>query len=562
MSDQTNTGSDKLPDLPEDLLARDAAVKTLSTLLFSNAQQTDRSNLVETIAICGGWGTGKTWFVKAWSEHLRQNNQVQVVYLSAWENDYGDDPIASLLQQLKKQLPFDESVLAKISAWFKQHSKSISLVGAMLGAQQVSGMLEEALQEREDAVTALKQLLVEIAKPAPVVVFVDELDRCRPRHAITMLERVKHVFRVPGITFVLSIDKTNLKKSIRSVNGEIDADDYLRRFFDFEYHLRQTSSIQFVNSLFSHKQLDVSDVVPTLMLASNLSLRSIQRVATGIKLVMNSGLLSDVFFVDANDEPLKSAHRLFDQHSELRVRPSLNANFVDQSVGLDNADFSSYRDKVPNPSLFIQDFAWGIVAWSMIRKCGVQQPFKSNENRLDRASRDQSTTWDKDSTWELGSTGRSLQSQHKQEFGSRYLVRMLQWLSSMAIHCDELIQSNEDKWITQTTNESLIAGVVWDSVKNHFLENTHGIIADPNTKEIDVDNPLQHKTELKLIAVELSSVPHLRINITNSEDLEFIRREIALRALASASIATAKVCQIMRDNPDLLGVITGNHDCE
>jgi len=70
------------------------------------------------------------------------------------------------------------------------------------------------------------------------VFFIDELDRCRPTFAIELLERVKHLFDVKHIVFVLSIDKKQLEAITAAVYGErIDAPEYLRRFIDLEFTL-------------------------------------------------------------------------------------------------------------------------------------------------------------------------------------------------------------------------------------------------------------------------------------------------------------------------------------
>lgn len=59
---------------------------------------------------------------------------------------------------------------------------------------------------------------------------IDELDRCRPRYAVEVLEQIKHLFSVPGIVFVLSIDKVQLGNAIRGFYGSdlIDADEYYK----------------------------------------------------------------------------------------------------------------------------------------------------------------------------------------------------------------------------------------------------------------------------------------------------------------------------------------------
>lgn len=68
-----------------------------------------------------------------------------------------------------------------------------------------------------------------------MIVIVDELDRCRPTYAVELLEIVKHLFNVPGIVFVLGVDRGQLASSAAKVFGTgVDADGYLRRFIDLE----------------------------------------------------------------------------------------------------------------------------------------------------------------------------------------------------------------------------------------------------------------------------------------------------------------------------------------
>ena len=66
-----------------------------------------------------------------------------------------------------------------------------------------------------------------------LVIFVDELDRCRPDFAVKLLERIKHYFTDEQITFVFSVNIEELVKTIQCFYGEkFDANRYLGRFFD------------------------------------------------------------------------------------------------------------------------------------------------------------------------------------------------------------------------------------------------------------------------------------------------------------------------------------------
>ena len=88
-------------------------------------------------------------------------------------------------------------------------------------------------------------------KKMPVVFFVDELDRCRPLYAIELLERIKHIFDIPGLIFVISIDKEQLGHSLRCIYGQgMNVDGYLRRFIDYDYFLPAHEKWKYCSVLF------------------------------------------------------------------------------------------------------------------------------------------------------------------------------------------------------------------------------------------------------------------------------------------------------------------------
>ena len=90
----------------------------------------------------------------------------------------------------------------------------------------------------------------------PLVFIIDELDRCRPTFAIELLERIKHIFEVSGLVFVFGINRDELCKSLDSVYGRIDADTYLRRFFDIEFVLSDAGTETFCSHVFEKFGLD------------------------------------------------------------------------------------------------------------------------------------------------------------------------------------------------------------------------------------------------------------------------------------------------------------------
>lgn len=129
-----------------------------------------------------------------------------------------------------------------------------------------------------------------------LVVFLDELDRCRPLYAIETLEVIKHFFSVPNVVFVLAVDIEQLSHSIATVYGQnMDAEGYLMRFVDLQLKLPNPSIDEFCNFLntkkeqgetyFNEKQIEA---IINIFKEHNLSLRDMEKVFLNIRLVMDS----------------------------------------------------------------------------------------------------------------------------------------------------------------------------------------------------------------------------------------------------------------------------------
>ena len=90
-----------------------------------------------------------------------------------------------------------------------------------------------------------------VERAQKLIIFIDELDRCRPSFAIEMLERIKHYFDDERVIFVVSLNKEQLIHTITSYYGSgFDATRYLNKFFDVNINLPvmdryQKQSIEF-----------------------------------------------------------------------------------------------------------------------------------------------------------------------------------------------------------------------------------------------------------------------------------------------------------------------------
>lgn len=225
------------------------------------------------IALNGKWGSGKTTYIKMWQASL-QNQGYNTIYFNAWETDYLQDPLIAILGELKG--------ISKDNSKFQSVFSRLGSIAVSGGWAIIKGLLKKSTGVEADAVSEAidqtKRILLndleEYAKQKssleefkkaleeyvadqyenPVVFIVDELDRCNPHYAVRTLEIMKHLFDVPNICFVLTIDKSQLECSIKGFygSGEIDANNYLRRFIDIEYRMPEPSLDGFTELLYEH----------------------------------------------------------------------------------------------------------------------------------------------------------------------------------------------------------------------------------------------------------------------------------------------------------------------
>lgn len=89
---------------------------------------------------------------------------------------------------------------------------------------------------------------------------VDELDRCRPSHAIQLLESIKHLFNTDGIVFLVATNTNELAASVKAVYGnDFNSKRYLLRFFDRTFRFREVEMKDFISNLFDSYGLEPSE---------------------------------------------------------------------------------------------------------------------------------------------------------------------------------------------------------------------------------------------------------------------------------------------------------------
>lgn len=251
---------------------------------------TSNTSNFSTISLDGKWGSGKTFFIKhaqlLMSVKLYEERkadfksifgkyegdkyspirgvvsnldkcEVFPFYYDAWENDTDPYPVLSILYSLYKSLDIgsleDKSIKENLNSILSCLSMSAQL---LFGVPDINGGIKQInnefkssrkkelllpITDHHSIIELIKQLINDVINKShckSIVIFVDELDRCNPSYAVRLLEDIKHYFSIDNVTFVFSVNLSELQHMVKIVYGDqFDAFRYLDRFFDIRLNL-------------------------------------------------------------------------------------------------------------------------------------------------------------------------------------------------------------------------------------------------------------------------------------------------------------------------------------
>lgn len=221
----------------------------------------------QILAIDGAWGSGKTIFVKQLdllcdadempqsipsvdSEDIQTLRSTYTsIYYNAWENDYFDDALQSILYNLVAKIDktsgelnanSQKKALSKFkpSDFTKNITRDLIDPDGKTSDELSTAQIREVVDRKSRITNNLQQLVNKTDKR--ILFIIDELDRCSPTFAVKVLETIKHYFEIDGITFVLAINTEQLAHTVKKFYGnDFDGYNYLNKFFDFPFSLKE-----------------------------------------------------------------------------------------------------------------------------------------------------------------------------------------------------------------------------------------------------------------------------------------------------------------------------------
>ncbi|PIM52125.1 hypothetical protein CS062_16360 [Roseateles chitinivorans] len=282
------------------------------------------------LAIDAPWGSGKSWVATRLVEQLRLESEVTPIYINAFEFDFHHDPfsvlLSAILDTVKGKRGRGDVVnglkAAGTAVLSAASPKAIAALASAAGSVIVpgAGTLVNAISDglgdaSRDALKtyaevkrtseAFREQLKKVASSSQnrIVIVIDELDRCRPTFALEMLERIKHLFDVQNLVFILAVHKPALESAIKHTYGDgVVPSLYLRKFISLEVALpnslgraksledRSHYYREFMNARFGDVGNDIDLALPLVELAPyfDATLRDLEYIILLSKLAPNA----------------------------------------------------------------------------------------------------------------------------------------------------------------------------------------------------------------------------------------------------------------------------------
>lgn len=373
----------------------------------SEKYQRDKMQQSYVIAVDSSWGTGKTYFTDMFENYLlgfdgsdiqNENKDYAIIRFDAWKNDFWDnafEPFAATV--FENDLLYCDMEARNAGSLIKDLMSSSVIIAKGIAKKKVedfidSSSLEKAIdisansvgkfllhdstlfndyKEFKNAISDFKESLEGIVNnQRKIVIIIDELDRCKPTFAVQLLEIVKHLFDIKGITFIFMLDIEQLSYSIKTIYGlEMDATGYLCRFFDYITRMPKPNIVTYIENsieeiqLFSNcsndDKINFIDFFCELCQYFVLSLRDIDTIISSYKIMLDT-FLYEYSFVEAH------CQYLFYLTLKYKDVTEFNNIFLKEQVtkSIEKVNFKSFpciRESIDNITTIIEDLQYKII---------------------------------------------------------------------------------------------------------------------------------------------------------------------------------------------------------
>ena len=314
-----------------------------------------------SLSVNGSWGSGKTTLMKVIEARLKED-KFPTLWFNPWEYERTDDPTFGFLIELSNLARRNDTLkdagifgltLLLAGADFTgrlltNNALNLKNIGEI--QEKVASAFEDRY-EKEDPVDIIKNdfrnLTMALAKKhdgKPVIVFLDDLDRCLPDKALNLLESLKNLFIVKGakVIFISGIDtqvaKQFIIKRYEGIESEF-AHNYFKKIFNFTINLPVLTEASF-KKLIEKRLNELIDFKENKWLLSDdgkdnlIKYSSKLLVDAGVKSIRQAyNILQNCYFILNMDPDLQDKYK---EYMILLTIKECNPDFFEECCKLAN----------------------------------------------------------------------------------------------------------------------------------------------------------------------------------------------------------------------------------
>lgn len=177
-----------------------------------------------TILLNERYGAGKTTFLNLLNDKAKV--KVRTCVFKPWQTSDGGGMSEELLKLIGEQY----AIISQLGKQLEGYSK-------LLAGSDVKYLLDIAshLVNRRNSLSQRYNIIKEMLQVinAPLIVLVDDVDRLQAEELLSLLKLLRDTADFPNIIYIVAADKEAMSQMLES-KGIKDADEYLKKFFNFE----------------------------------------------------------------------------------------------------------------------------------------------------------------------------------------------------------------------------------------------------------------------------------------------------------------------------------------
>src|SRR5258708_3667748 len=231
------------------------------------------------VGIFGAWGSGKTSFmnllkyfiVEATKEEAKNppHKKTEIIWFNPWKYDQKEDLWNALIQTILNSIIEAQTIkpeikdtarhLALAATWLALKKVVPAVTAGVISSENLDAVVT-AFNKKDEKyyrhINAFEEDFTKVVKDftndGKLVVFIDDLDRCLPENAITVLESLKLFIGNAHCIFVLGMDHSVVEAGIKIRYGDkalITGRDYLDKIIQVPFFLPSASYDDLKDSL-------------------------------------------------------------------------------------------------------------------------------------------------------------------------------------------------------------------------------------------------------------------------------------------------------------------------